>query len=91
MATITQEIADVVNQRVAFFAFLYYPEVHINEPDYSLTDDVAFCLEPLTELTASQRDELRHLIAQAIIDPTAYREAVFAAVTDLSMSDTADS
>lgn len=90
MTTITQETTDVVFGRVSIVSFLYYPEVHVNEPDYSLTEDVVFCLEPLTDLTTEQRDELRYLVGQVIIDPTRYREALVAAVLELTMSDTAE-
>lgn len=86
----TRENKDAAMQRVALLSFLYYPEVHVNEPDYSLNDDIDFCLEPLTELDTGQRDELRRLIGQAIIDPSAYREEVFAALTALVAEDSLD-
>lgn len=83
MTTIKRENTDAALQRVALLAFLYYPEVHIHEADYSLSEDIEFCLEPLGELDAGQREELRQLLGQAIIDPSEYREDVFAALTAL--------
>lgn len=70
-------------QRVSMLAFLYYPQIHVDEPDYQLSDDIDFCLEPLDGLADDQRDELRLLIGRAIIDPSEYREDVFAALTEL--------
>jgi hypothetical protein len=87
MTMITRENKDTVMQRVALLAFLYYPQVHVNEVGYSLSDDIEFCLEPLTEIDAGKRDELRHLLGQAIIDPSEYREEVFAALTELVTED----
>lgn len=70
-------------QRVSMLAFLYYPEIPVDEPEYQLSGDVDFCLEPLDGLDEEQRDELRLLIGRAIIDPSKYREDVFAALTEL--------
>lgn len=87
---IDRELVDAALQRVSLLAFLYYPEVHVDEPDYSLSDDVDFCMEPLAELAADSRDALRDLLSRAIIDPSEYRADVFAALTELAAPDSAE-
>lgn len=84
MTDIAKEQTDVVFQRVGLLAFLYYPQVHVDEPGYSLTEDIAFCLEPLLDLNSDQTNEFRHLIGKTIIDPSEYRESLFHALTELT-------
>ena len=87
---IDRDHVDAALQRVSLLAFLYYPEVHVDEPDYSLSDDVDFCMEPLAELTGDERNSLRDLLGRAIIDPSEYREEVFIALTELAVPDPAE-
>ncbi len=82
-----RELIDAALQRVSLLSFLYYPEIHVDEPDYSLSDDIDFCTEPLNELHGADLDELRQLIGRAIIDPSEYREEVFEALTALASPD----
>lgn len=71
--------------RVAFAALIYFPEIHAVDEEFDFTDQVAWCLEPLTdELIGEQKDDLQEIIGLAIIDPSKHREAVFAALTELS-------
>ena len=78
-----RDLADAALQRVSLLSFLYYPEIQVDEPSYSLSSDVDFCMESLVELGEQQRDELRQLIGRAIIDPSEYREEVFVMLTEM--------
>lgn len=84
---VDHELVDAALQRVSLLAFLYYPEIHVDEPNYSLSDDVDFCMEPLNALDDTDLAELRQLTGRAIIDPSEYREEVFAALTALASPD----
>ena len=87
---IDSELADVALQRVSLLAFLYYPEIHVDEPEYSLNEDLDFCMEPLAELGEEDRKDVRQLFGRAIIDPSAYREEVFMRLTELTEPGTAE-
>jgi hypothetical protein len=77
-----RERVDEALQRVALLSFLYYPEVHVDEPGYTLSSDVDFCMEALGEL--GEGPTVRDLIGRAIIDPTGYREELFATLNELA-------
>ena len=87
---IDSELADVALQRVSLLAFLYYPEIHVDEPKYSLNEDLDFCMEPLAELEEEDRKDVRQLFGRAIIDPSVYREEVFMRLTELTEPGTAE-
>lgn len=78
------EDADLLLQRVATIAIMYYPGLAADAPDYKLSDDIEWCLND----TAAEdvTDEMRALIGRTIVDPTAHREAltdhVYALVPD---------
>jgi len=78
------EDADLLLQRVATIAIMYYPGLPADAPEYKLSDDVDWCLNDTAE--AEVTDELRALIGRTIVDPTAHREAltdhVYALVPD---------
>jgi hypothetical protein len=77
------ETGDATNDtisRVALIALMYYPEIQVDEPDFSLSGEVAWALEPLTTLTDAQRAELTDLIGRTVIDPTTHREELLAAL-----------
>ncbi|MFE7845311.1 hypothetical protein ACFUTX_08980 [Microbacterium sp. NPDC057407] len=57
-------------------AFSYYPTKHIDEPGYTVGEDVAWCLEPLSEVDPTAVGRLSDLVATAIVDPTATRTAL---------------
>lgn len=38
--------ADAVLEHVAVLAFLYYPGIEVDDPSYSLDEDIDWCLEP---------------------------------------------
>lgn len=73
-------LADQIMYRVGKLAVLYYPEVHADDPDYTLAGDVDWVLADATDLDTPQREELRELIGRVILDPTGNREALAQAV-----------
>lgn len=81
------EDADVLLQRVATIAIMYYPRLPADAPEYKLIDDIDWCLNETAKAEAT--DELRRLIGRAIVDPTAHREALTARVYAL-VPDTGD-
>lgn len=85
---IDRDNVDAALQRVALLSFLYYPEIQVDDPEYTLSGDVDFCMEPLAELDETDGDQLRSLIRRAIIDPSEYRADVFAALGELTGPDT---
>lgn len=62
--------------RAAVAAIAYYPDRAAIEPDYTLDEDLRWCLEPLSMLSEGQAAHVRTLLASAITDPTAGREAL---------------
>ncbi len=83
----SREEVDDVLQRVGLAAISYYPEIHIDEPDYTVDTDVDWCLDPVTDLTDDQRAPLREAVGLAITNPTAHRYALFQILLDLAPAD----
>ena len=75
----SREEVDDVLQRVGLAAISYYPEIHIDEPDYTVDTDVDWCLEPVTDL--------REAVGLAITNPTAHRYALFQTLLELAPAD----
>ena len=78
-----RERADAVLEHVAVLAFLYYPGIEVDDPSYSLTDDIDWCLARLGDVSDVAREQMRALFARAITDPTAAREELFTALSEL--------
>jgi predicted regulator of amino acid metabolism with ACT domain len=76
--------ADAVLEHVAVLAFLYYPGIQVDDPTYRLTEDTEWCLARLGDVTDTEREQMRALIARAIIDPTGTREELFTAMAGLN-------
>lgn len=62
--------------RTAVTAFSYYPTKHIDEPGYTIDEDITWCLETLSEVDPTALARLSDLVATAIVDPTANRTAL---------------
>lgn len=77
-----QGSVDDVLQRVGLAAMMYYPEIPVEEPSYSLEQDVAWCLEPLAGDPAAA-ERVRRAVGLAIVDPTAHRAGLFEALQSL--------
>ncbi|RXZ51906.1 hypothetical protein [Agromyces binzhouensis] len=83
-----QDQIDIALQRTAIAAFIYYPQIHVDQPDYRLEDDLAWCVEPLGELDAVALGAVREVVGRAIVEPTEYREELFAILSGLADADT---
>ncbi|ANG85827.1 hypothetical protein A8L33_10925 [Microbacterium aurantiacum] len=64
-------------------AFLYYPGIEVDDPSYSLAEDIDWCLARLGDVSNLERERMRALFARAITDPTATREELFTALVKL--------
>ncbi|KQZ84100.1 hypothetical protein ASD56_08770 [Microbacterium sp. Root166] len=78
-----RERADAVLEHVAVLAFLYYPGIEVDDPSYSLADDIEWCLARLGDVADVERERMRALFEGAITDPTATREELFTALVEL--------
>jgi hypothetical protein len=79
-----QDQIDVALQRTAIAAFIYYPQIHVDQPDYRLDEDLAWCVEPLDDLDPATLTAVREIIGRAIVEPTEYREELFAILSGLA-------
>lgn len=78
-----RERADAVLEHVAVLAFLYYPGIEVDDPGYSLGEDIDWCLARLGDVSDTERERMRALFERAITDPTATREELFTALAEL--------
>jgi hypothetical protein len=78
-----RERADAVLGHVAVLAFLYYPGIEVDDPSYSFAEDIDWCVARLGDVSDAERARMRALFARAITDPTATREELFTALTEL--------
>ena len=75
--------ADSVLEHVAVLAFLYYPGIEVDDPNYSLADDTEWCLARLGDVSDVELERMGALVARAITDPTATRAELFTALAEL--------
>jgi hypothetical protein len=66
---------DAAIYRVAIASFNYYPDKHLEEPGYTVDEDLDWCMRPLRPLPLEQQDVLRARVFQLITEPTANRQA----------------
>jgi hypothetical protein len=85
-----RERADAVLEHVAVLAFLYYPGIELDDPSYSLDEDIDWCLARLGDVSDAERGRLGALFERAITDPTATREELFTALAELDSVITVD-
>lgn len=72
------EDADLLLQKVATIAIMYYPGLPADSPEYKLNDDIDWCVNGTDPGVVSA--ELRDLIGRTVLDPTAHREGLTALV-----------
>ncbi|MDF1480326.1 hypothetical protein PYV02_14670 [Leifsonia sp. H3M29-4] len=82
MAT-TDQVVEVL-QRVGFAAVTYYSEIGVDDPEYNLAGQAAWCLE---SLPSTDRGTLEDLVARTIVEPREYREALVAALSAVEVLD----
>ncbi|MDR7110874.1 MULTISPECIES: hypothetical protein [Microbacterium] len=81
--------AEAARWRIAVSAFEYYPEKHLDEPGYTIDEDVAWCIAPLTGLPDAELDQMRATILTLITTPTADRQAFIRHLAALTADDPA--
>ena len=80
--------AEAARWRTAVCAFEYYPDKHLDEPGYTVDEDVAWCIEPLAGLPETELDQLRATIRTLITTPTADRQAFIRQLASLTAGET---
>lgn len=76
--------AEAALYRVAICAFTWHPAKEIDEPGWTITEDLDWCLAPLTGLPADQLTDLRARVQTLITTPTADRQAFIRHLATLS-------
>ncbi|WP_127473878.1 hypothetical protein [Microbacterium sulfonylureivorans] len=70
--------------RTAVAAFSYYADKHIDEPGYTIDEDLDWCTQPLRGLPEEVQRRLRDEIRALITDPARDRQPFIRDVIDLS-------
>lgn len=68
--------ADSIILKAGLLSVLYYPEIHADDLNYRLADDVAWVLEGVGRIDADDRAVLLDLLSRVVIDPTGNRRAL---------------
>lgn len=79
----TEDDVREVLQKVATAALFYYPEVHVDDPEYTLAKDLDWALGHSLDIPEDVLAALRDLAARTIIDPTRHRRDLFDAFVEL--------
>lgn len=82
--TIPQEQFDDLLSRTALASLFYYPEIAVEDEDYNLQNDIAYCLEPLAGIADEDAKRLRVAVGRMITNPTAHRSELLALVIELA-------
>ena len=82
--TVPQEQFDDLLSRTALAALFYYPEIAIDDIEYDLQKDIAYCLEPVDGLSDDEAERLRTVIGRVITNPSAHRSELLALVIELA-------
>jgi hypothetical protein len=82
--TIAQQSLDELLSRAALAAIFYYPEIAVDDEDYRVQKDVAYCMEPVTDIDGQAAERLRLAVGRTITDPTAHRAELVALVIELA-------
>ncbi|TFC74549.1 hypothetical protein E3O45_10150 [Cryobacterium sp. TMS1-20-1] len=84
--TIPQEQFDDLLSRTALASLFYYPEIAVDDGDYSLENDIAYCLEPVAGVSDEDAERLRVVLGRVITNPSAHRSELLALVIELAPS-----
>ena len=79
--------AEATLYRVAVCAFTYYPDKPIDEPGWTLDEDLTWCLAPLAGLPDHQLTAFATTIRTLITTPTADRQAFMRGLLALAGDD----
>ncbi len=70
--------------RTAFAAFAYYPAKPLDEPGYTVDEDLDWCLEPLGALPDEARGSVRGWMREVVTNPNADRQAFMRSLRGLA-------
>lgn len=73
---IDQREADNLLYRIAYASLGWYPDKSDRELDYTIDEDVDWCLSALTHVPDQYLTSMRSRIAEVIMDPTPHRETI---------------
>ena len=82
--TIPQEQFDDLLSRTALAALFYYPEIAVDDDDYSIQKDIAYCMVPVAGINDEDAERLRIAVGRVITNPTAHRSELLALVIELA-------
>lgn len=75
--------AEAVLYRAAIAALGYWPTKHLDEPGYTIDEDIDWCLGPIGALDGLTLQRVRARVRAVIADPTAAREEFRRALAEL--------
>ena len=76
--------AEAVIFRAALVAFTYYPDKHLDEPGWTIDEDLAWCAESMAALPAETQQELRQELRMLVTDSTRDRQEFIKFVLSLA-------
>ncbi|UOE44956.1 hypothetical protein [Agromyces larvae] len=82
--SVPHEQFDDLLSRVGLAALFYYPEIAVDDDEYDLQKDIAFCMEPVEGIDAEDFDRLRALVGRVITNPSAHRSELLELVMELA-------
>ncbi|SFS16616.1 hypothetical protein SAMN04487846_3338 [Microbacterium sp. cf046] len=82
--TLPQEQFDELLHRTALASLFYYPEIAVEDSDYSLEKDLNYCLEPVIAMDSIDLEELRAAVGRVITNPSAHRAELIELVIGLA-------
>lgn len=88
--SLPQEQFDELLQRTGLASLFYYPEIAVDDRDYSLENDLTYCLEPVMALDAEDLEELRLVVGRVITNPSAHRAELLELIIELAPDPTAE-
>ncbi len=74
---------------LALVAFTYYPDKHLDEPGYTIDEDLEWCAESMTALPIETQQQLMAEIRMLVLEPTRDRQAFIKQILSLAESDIA--
>ena len=77
--------AEAVIFRVALVAFTYYPDKHLDEPGYTIDEDLEWCAESMTALPIESQQQLLDEIRMLVLEPTRDRQAFIEQILSLAV------
>ena len=82
--TIQQEQFDDLLSRTALAALFYYPEIAVDDDDYSIQKDISYCMVPVDGIPEDDAERLRMCVGRVITNPTAHRSELLSLVIELA-------